>query len=153
VLFTWRSRKGGTGRHLPQFLHFPFIFTTLSRVEHIAITARDEMNEEFEIDPAVAAAIMGFSGFGGRKRKFDTSNDAFIDTQTQTQATNAQSASSASAPNPTAHQGPETMSQTKSEPTLEELRYGVRNADGDVAIFLPSFIVDDPWKELKDRTS
>jgi hypothetical protein len=111
----------------------------------------DEMNEEFEIDPAVAAA-MGFSGFGGKKRKFDTSNDAFVDTQAHTQATNAQSASSASASDTKANQGLETMSQTRSEPTLEELRHGVRNADGAVAIFLPSFIVDDPWKELKDRS-
>lgn len=39
------------------------------------------------------------------------------------------------------------ISQT-SGPTLEALRHGVRNENGDTVFFLPSFI-DDPWKHLK----
>ena len=35
--------------------------------------------------------------------------------------------------------------------TLEQLRNGVRNANakGDTVVFMPSFIEDDPWKDLK----
>lgn len=115
--------------------------------------------DEMEVDPAIAEA-MGFSGFGmqTKKRKHD-SNDAFVDTGStatgsnstpihqggggSTEAASKQPRNSAGDPN---KQNPATDADGK--PTLEALRHGVRNENGDMVYFLPSFI-EDPWKHLK----
>lgn len=129
-----------------------------------------DSSDDFEIDPAIAAA-MGFSGFGkapNKKRKYD--NDGFIDPDiTAPQGTSAnklpigerkstKTTESAMHPSQTAEvpfrtepqvsrsHAPETDS--KGPPTLQALRNGVRNERGDLAIFLPSFI-EDPWARLK----
>jgi len=128
-------------------------------------------NEDFHIDPAVAAA-MGFSGFGaqpgGKKRKFDT-DDAFVDPDVK--ATSARTYDKGKGANNVplgarvltkssggggadADNG-STMQQTdlgnrqgRARVDLQALRQGVKNRRGDMVYFLPSFI-EDPWKGLK----
>lgn len=122
-----------------------------------------EDDENFEVDPAIAAA-MGFSGFGSKpkKRKY---NDYFVDPS----ITNAASATGANGV-PT-REKPKKADEVQSLPhsaekadengvgdvpadrtpsSLAQLRHGVRNQNGDIAYFLPSFI-EDPWARLKAK--
>ncbi|KAK4613812.1 hypothetical protein CLAFUW4_09026 [Fulvia fulva] len=125
--------------------------------------------DDFEVDPAIAAA-MGFAGFGtqpSKKRKFNK-DDGFVDPEgnaaSTPQGTSANrlplgepkamrtvgqpemapaiandDASSSQAEEHNGNSGP---------PSLEALRHGVKNERGDTAYFLPGFI-EDPWAGLK----
>lgn len=112
----------------------------------------DNENPDFEIDPAIAAA-MGFSGFGNqnKKRKFD-SNDGFVDPDIQKK----QQAQGSGANNVPLRERKAPSAQNQApvvaggKPTMEDLRHGVRNAKGDVAYFLPSFL-EDPWEGLQAK--
>ncbi|KAK3680580.1 hypothetical protein LTR37_021157 [Vermiconidia calcicola] len=130
--------------------------------------------EDMEIDPNIAAA-MGFSGFGmqgGTKRKFDA-NDGFIDPSLSDaqkpakvkgandmplgdrtiQSPKANNTAMPKDERPVGQSGdrpqPSSIGENK-EPSLQDLANGVRNADGDMVYFLPSFI-EDPWKDLKPK--
>ena len=132
--------------------------------------------DDFEVDPAIAEA-MGFSGFGmGKKRKFNP-NDGFVDPDANASKTPVDRANTSHMP--ARKQNPEKSSNAKTqlpervttvessessareagagtaiaqqeEPTLEQLRHGVRDENGDIAYFLPSFL-EDPWKDLKPQ--
>lgn len=132
-----------------------------------------DANDDFDIDPAIAAA-MGFSGFGktttNKKRKYD--NDGFVDPDITTpQGTSANNlpigerkvtktvenvnvatpSHSTQVPfRPETQQSGSQAHETDNEgkPTLQALRNGVRNERGDLTIFLPSFL-EDPWARLK----
>lgn len=110
-------------------------------------------SEDFEIDPAIAAA-MGFSGFGAqKKRKFDA-DQGFVDPSFK-QAQMAESSTGAnSAPLgqkkavKVEHVPKEAVQAAPAKPSLEALRHGVRNERGDMVYFMPSFL-EDPWAGLK----
>lgn len=120
-------------------------------------------NGDFEIDPAIAAA-MGFGNFGTQnkpKRKFDP-NDGFVDpnvnaatgaNNTILPAREAKSAKTASHVD-NDQEGSEKRTgelydpKTQESPNLELLRQGVKNVRGDLVYFLPSFL-EDPWSGLK----
>lgn len=157
--------------------------------------------EDFEENDEMAA-MMGFSSFGGtKKRKFDQTrtsskdeysasgaNSTELGVRTKVpeddQASGDGHMSTPAAVKPTASAGglasflargqalpeqPPTVMSTQEEGTSHEtssaselisfggpsiprselnaLRNGVRNADGDIAYFLPSF-VEDPWERL-----
>lgn len=123
-------------------------------------------NDDFDIDPAIAAA-MGFSGFGktpaNKKRKYD--NDGFVDPsiakgpqgtsannlpigERKTTKTTETVAQVPFRPEPQQSGSKSHETGSDGEPTLQALRNGVRNERGDLAIFLPSFI-EDPWAGLK----
>ena len=128
--------------------------------------------EDFEVDPAIAEA-MGFSGFGmGKKRKFNP-NDGFVDPDTTASKTKNNGANTSTHTTTRTHDskqrpnenaqlpervattrspegGPATATAQQGEPTLEQLRHGVRDENGDIAYFLPSFL-EDPWKDLKPQ--
>lgn len=133
-------------------------------------------SDDFEIDPAIAAA-MGFSNFGSasnKKRKFND-NDGFVDPDiakggpqgtsannlpigerkpTVRAAESVATSSSSTSQVPFRTEQPKQMESMAHEtdsdgkPTLQALKNGIRNEKGDLAIFLPSFI-EDPWKGLK----
>lgn len=128
--------------------------------------------DNLEIDPAIVEA-MGFSGFGtqpGKKRKFNA-DDGFIDPD-MAKSSSAKGANSvplgtrisdatisptpvkvaniASQPGTPA---PKTASVNHIKPhevSLEALRHGVPNEQGDVVYFLPSFL-EDPWANFRSR--
>lgn len=126
--------------------------------------------DDSEIDPAIAEA-MGFSGFGtqaGKKRKFDM-NDGVADVNNTTDKAKGQGANAlplGMKKMTSDQQGsealPSNISRTPAKvatstaddstngPSLQDLRNGVRNANGDMVYFLPSFI-EDPWKDLKPK--
>lgn len=63
----------------------------------------------------------------------------------------AEGASASAMPSELSKAGPGAESGVElasGEPNFQALRKGVRNADGDMVYFLPSFL-DDPWKELR----
>ncbi|KAK4556106.1 hypothetical protein LTR86_006802 [Recurvomyces mirabilis] len=112
--------------------------------------------DNMEIDPAIAEA-MGFTGFGGKKRKFK--DDAFVDPATNNKTANGANniplghrdsrtgSGIAGGENVVPAQGiPQQI--TVEQATLEDLRQGVKNARGDTVYFQPSFI-EDPWKASK----
>lgn len=125
-------------------------------------------DEEMDIDPSIAAA-MGFAGFGmqtAKKRKYD-SNNTYVDPDVATAGSTSKGKGANNAPlgarvketggSRTAKEG--TVSTEKKIGTapgrnadgsldLEALRKGVKNDNGDMVYFLPSFI-EDPWKDLR----
>ena len=133
--------------------------------------------DDMEIDPAIAAA-MGFSGFGGKKRKQGGMDEAFVDpgTSKHSKAVPGKGANNvplgdrratedtssvrnsddiiahAEAPEPSdgmQRQANGSSVGTSIDPTsLQALRQGVKNERGDMVYFLPSFI-EDPWKNLQ----
>ena len=128
-------------------------------------------DEDFDMDPAIAEA-MGFSGFGAqpKKRKFND-NDAFVDPNLKPEqvkgANNVPLGVRSSKPATgndvqgddaeirATDPGPAVTSskvavRSSGPPTLEALKHGVRNEQGDMAYFLPSFI-EDPWKGLQPQ--
>lgn len=130
--------------------------------------ASDEMQDDMQIDPAIAAA-MGFSGFGmqtGKKRKHGGEDAyAYVDTQPQqastemiagqgppggNQSTGAGQQQPRQAPGESEATATQTAVDADGKPTLHALRHGVRNAHGDMGYFLPSFI-EDPWKDLQPK--
>lgn len=119
-------------------------------------------NDALGLDPSIAEA-MGFSGFGmqtNKKRKHG-SEDAFIDTHSISSG-NKEAVMPTGGPEraipggkrpihtPGESQPYATQNDADAKPTLEALRHGVKNADGDMVYFLPSFI-EDPWKDLRPR--
>lgn len=147
-----------------------------------------EEEEEFGIDPAIAAA-MGFTGFGAKpskKRKFDR-NDGFVDPSISATSTGPQGkganntpigerkSGKSKTPAPGSDVGMNAVenggaqvpirSQPQSDgnavlgatsvtatiagpPSLEALRWGVKNNRGDLVVFMPSFL-EDPWARLR----
>ncbi|KAK3674439.1 hypothetical protein LTR78_005525 [Recurvomyces mirabilis] len=112
--------------------------------------------DDMEIDPAIAEA-MGFTGFGGKKRKFK--DDAFVDPATNNKTANG--ANNIPLGNRESRTGLEIAGSKSDVPrqgtsqqitleqaTLQDLRQGVKNERGDTVYFQPSFI-EDPWKDLK----
>ncbi|KAK3706188.1 hypothetical protein LTR37_012889 [Vermiconidia calcicola] len=130
--------------------------------------------EDVEIDPDIAAA-MGFSGFGtqgGTKRKFDA-NAGFVDPSVSDAQKPAEVKGANNMPlgdrtkrvprtndigmakdeRSVGQSGDQPQSSSideDKEPSLQDLANGVRNADGDMVYFLPSFI-EDPWKDLRPK--
>ncbi|KAK6410860.1 hypothetical protein LTR95_018158 [Oleoguttula sp. CCFEE 5521] len=121
------------------------------------------MDESMDIDPALAVQ-MGFSSFGGapKKRKFDA-NDAVTDVDTagkaqapsQLKATGSNSQPlgqivdrTSAMPSAVVASAEARTTTVPGEPSLQALRQGVRNEDGDMVYFLPSFL-EDPWAGLK----
>jgi hypothetical protein len=130
-------------------------------------------NDDFEIDPAIAAS-MGFSSFGDqvkKKRKYE-GNDAFIDPDASL-STDSPKLTGANAMNVTS--SPKRVTEPViaqksvntdiapragdpasgyvgpagyvSKYSLEELRRGVKNENGDMVYFQPCFI-EDPWAKF-----
>lgn len=136
-------------------------------------------NDDFDIDPAIAAS-MGFSSFGhqGKKRKHD-SNDAFVDpaaslslkqlqqnpSKPSERSISKATASEQPAEDVTGQERAASTAPRAGEPasgyiapsgyvskyTLEELRRGVKNENGDMVYFQPCFI-EAPWAK-SNRTS
>ena len=131
-------------------------------------------SDDMEIDPAIAEA-MGFAGFGSsRKRKFDP-NDGFVDPNIFTSHTqdkemrpdninpgdnalenSAEPQGTIKKPlNQSIESKPQEPDGTGFEvdgnPSLEALANGVRNRNGDMVYFSPSFIEDDPWRDLRSQ--
>ncbi|KAF2487275.1 hypothetical protein BDY17DRAFT_7763 [Neohortaea acidophila] len=129
-------------------------------------------SDDFEIDPAMAEA-MGFTKFGGQKRKYR--DDAVVDSPSNANFTPKKATGSAipdhskpvSAVTATPSHGEKAAVQSDGrntvpvdntaiasgvdgddEKSLQALRQGVRNANGDMVYFLPSFL-EDPWRRLK----
>ena len=116
-----------------------------------------------QIDPAIAEA-MGFSGFGmqGNKKRKHGDEDTYTFTSTSAQDSASTQATSGPNAGTAGTQQAATTGEAKDQaaqqvenaddgkPTLEALRRGVRNAQGDMVYFLPSFI-EDPWKDLKKQ--
>ena len=130
---------------------------------------------DMEIDPAIAEA-MGFSAFGSgkkgnAKRKADhgfvdpaisanneiqreQSNKKFAEARklekehlvTDEAPTGAASSTNVARTN----DGSEAKGEGDEDSHLRDLRNGVRNEEGHLAIFLPSFL-EDPWKDLRSR--
>ena len=166
----------------PLFFLLPFepLFLAINLASFIInTTSIMDAEEDFDIDPAIAAA-MGFGGFGAQKsqkRKFNA-NDGFVDPNLGkasaahgTGANNmplrdrkeksakvaSEEASEQMAPATTAHaqsSGSGSVAaydpQTQESPSLEALRFGVRNVRGDMVYFSKSFL-EDPWAELKPQ--
>lgn len=133
-----------------------------------------DADEDFEIDPAIAAA-MGFGAFGAQKsqkRKFNA-NDGFVDPSVgKPEAAHGTGANSMpmqdrkekparvmsqDAPKLVAsasssHAQKSSLAaydpQTQDSPSLEALKFGVRNIRGDMVYFSKSFL-EDPWAGLK----
>lgn len=133
-----------------------------------------DADEDFDIDPAIAAA-MGFGTFGAQKsqkRKFNA-NDGFVDPSVgKPEAAHGTGANSmpmqdrkekparvvsqdapkliASASS--SHAQKSSLAaydpQTQDSPSLEALKFGVRNIRGDMVYFSKSFL-EDPWAGLK----
>lgn len=141
-------------------------------------TATMDETTEMEIDPAIAEA-MGFSAFGsGKKGKSKMANEGFIDpdissnrtsqrethtdiVEGNTHESNHETAKAAGVAQDspvlraecTRGTGEAAMPETGKggeDEHLKALRYGIRNAEGHLAIFLPSFL-EDPWKDLRSR--
>ncbi|WPG98815.1 Hypothetical protein R9X50_00161200 [Acrodontium crateriforme] len=120
-------------------------------------------DDSFDIDPEIAAA-MGFGGFGtqsGRKRKFD--DGAFVDSPSASaNASTGKGANSIPLGTRTTERstGPKKSNETPGLPRalgtgtdeeqLQALRHGVKNLNGDMVYFLPSFL-EDPWYNLQLR--
>ncbi|KXT13903.1 hypothetical protein AC579_2632 [Pseudocercospora musae] len=118
---------------------------------------------DFDADPDIAAA-MGFGGFGSQtkgKRKFD-SNNGFV-SKAPSSATGANSmpmrehkavkVAAGSETSEPLQRGTTLMPydpKTQESPSMESLKYGVRNTKGDMLYFLPSFL-EDPWAGFKAR--
>lgn len=132
-------------------------------------------SDDFEIDPAMAEA-MGFTKFGGQKRKYR--DDTVVDSPSNANFTPKKATASASTAIPDLSKSVAVVTATPSpgektavqadgantasvantaiasdidgddEQTLQALRQGVRNANGDMVYFLPSFL-EDPWRRLK----
>lgn len=129
-------------------------------------------SDDFEIDPAMAEA-MGFTKFGGQKRKYR--DDAIVDSPSNANFTPKKATGSAipdhskpvSAVTVTPSRGEKAAVHIdgansagaantatasgvdgEDEQSLHALRQGVRNANGDMVYFLPSFL-EDPWRRLK----
>lgn len=146
--------------------HLHFLPTPRSDKYHTHKLKMNNEADDFEIDPAIAAA-MGFSGFGtqpNKKRKFNA-NEGFVDPEigkagkAATGANNMPVRQSKIA-NP-AEDEPKSIvpeattsdhaaSGQNEKPSLEALRQGVPNQRGDMVYFLPSFI-EDPWTNLKGQ--
>ncbi|KAK5115540.1 hypothetical protein LTR62_001199 [Meristemomyces frigidus] len=123
----------------------------------------DEEAETMDIDPAIAEA-MGFTGFGGRKRKFDNRNEAFVDPLTMT-SESAKGANNIplgsrkpqlqqSLSNTTNHTpavAPKELEGIDPQKArLQALRSGIKNDRGDIVYFQPGFI-ENPWKGAEAR--
>lgn len=152
-------------------------------------------DDEFEIDPSLAAS-MGFSSFGNgtRKRKHNSDNAVTDASPLSGQIKRPQGAPSGRGANITplgnrrgpsapgqelvsdgkrdfdlprgdpppvgaalrtalekpATTGQDQMPFTQNTPDLGAYRHGVRQPNGDIAYFLPSFI-EDPWAQLKKK--
>lgn len=120
-------------------------------------------DDSFDIDPEIAAA-MGFGGFGtqaGKKRKFD--DGAFVDPASgKTDTSVGKGANSlplgtrmtdrtATQDKPKETSEPQrALGAGTEEEQLQALRHGVKNSNGDMVYFLPSFL-EDPWKNLQAR--
>ena len=114
-----------------------------------------------DIDPAIAEA-MGFSGFGTQttKKRKHGSEDAFVGAQAASTGSNKEpigsrdAGASKAAPAHKKSGGPPehlaTQTDADGKPTLDALRHGVKNENGDMVYFLPSFL-EDPWKDLRPR--
>lgn len=174
---------------------FPFTLPVPIHNTHSWQTTNMEPKSDFEVDPALAAA-MGFAGFGTQpsnlphKRKF-ASHDAFVDPhitaaasfgtganilptrdlktvrivpEAGRQAEGSSLAASRAQSDGGGGEGGEggvvyAQQQQQQQPvicsgpqkddcpSLELLRYGVRNTKGDMVYFLPSFL-EDPWAGL-----
>lgn len=128
-----------------------------------------DTDEDFDIDPAIAAA-MGFGGFGAQKsqqRKFNA-NDGFVDPNLgkasaahrtgpnnmplRDRKEKSAKVVSEDVPPAAAQQAPAGAydPQTQDSPSLEALRFGVRNTRGDMVYFSMSFL-EDPWAGLKPQ--
>lgn len=140
----------------------------------INMTDNDDFNIDPAI--AEAMGFSGFGTQPGKKRKFDA-NDAVVDPDVKGQASgkgaNSLPLGIRKPPQPSATlggnptgataegatqdrtdestllqpsiNGPEDSRATR--PDLQALRHGVRNENGDMVYFLPSFL-EDPWKDL-----
>lgn len=141
---------------------------------HTSTGADVDVDQDMDIDPAIAQA-MGFSGFGmqgSKKRKHGAAADddhfSFVDARRSNAATGANATAHSLAggnhkqPDKVAAEAMETETgrrqanattsalDAEGKPTLDALRRGVRNAEGDMVYFLPSFI-EDPWSGLEGR--
>ncbi|KAF2835590.1 hypothetical protein M501DRAFT_941422 [Patellaria atrata CBS 101060] len=131
-------------------------------------------DEEYDIDPEIAAA-MGFGTFGSqtnKKRKYNQ-QDAVTD---QDQTSKPKSASTGTNSTPIGARLPRAQSLPSRPPALEQeqnqqpaattsvqqlqwandrenlntLAQGVRDANGDIAYYMPSF-VEDPWASWREK--
>ena len=104
--------------------------------------------DDLEIDPAIAEA-MGFTSFGSKRRKHTArADDAFIDDSGNQIAasTGANDVPLGKRPAVSATQE-QVQEQGDTNMTTVVARRGVKNARGDMVVFMPSF-VEDPWKGL-----
>lgn len=120
--------------------------------------------EPTEMDPALAA-MMGFSSFGGAPKPAPSKKRRLNDHTTSVAAPHPSSGANevqlgvrstqklperppatSTVENNSASGGaaPQGVEQQR----VEDWRKGVKNARGDVAYFLPSFL-EDPWQDLK----
>jgi hypothetical protein len=136
--------------------------------------------DDMEIDPEIAAA-MGFASFGGatKKRKLNV-DEAVVDTANKGKSATGSNSQPLGQPTarPAAKEPPgnprirssaivrtankraaakviETTTNTypaSGTANLGALRKGVRNARGDTAYFLPSFL-EDPWESLRKKAN
>lgn len=136
-----------------------------------------DSGDDFEVDPAIAAA-MGFTGFGtqpNKKRKFQT-DDGYVDPSIKpsdgdqmTGANNVPLRDNRDAKVDSSRDTASTITITggkdniadkagssksidnaNGRTSLEALRHGVPNQRGDMAYFLPSFL-EDPWEGLQPK--
>lgn len=107
--------------------------------------------DDVQVDEADMAAMMGFGAFGDqtqKKRKLDLVS--VDDRQSLPVANNKPYTGEQSKPNSsngkTKHESPAAKPRSKNE----GLANAVRNSNGDMAYFLPSFI-EDPWAHLMQK--
>ena len=107
-----------------------------------------------DINDQEIAAAMGFSSFGGtKKRRLSQAEEKHTQTSSPQAADTKNTRSPATSPQDEAATVTDVSFGGPSIPRAElgALRQGVIDASGDKAYFLPSF-VEDPWAKTRNAT-